>query len=202
MAVIQKRKLTARQRENLKDALRAECSYQMDNSLLDRFLDLGTVLSIARGEILIAAGSLDDNLYILMEGVMRIWYMDGEREVTHAFGYPGCIAQSFHCYMGKPSTENYEACCKVKVLKITKADFDSLVENDPSFARWNLCLAQRQMFQYEVKRAAIFGSAAEKYRNFLRFKPGLIHIVPLKHIASYLGITREYLSKLRGQIFE
>lgn len=202
MAQVQKRKMTARQRESLKDYLRAECSYQMENQLLDRLLDLGTVIGLARGETVIEAGKFNDNLYILMEGIMRIWYMDGEKEVTHAFGYPGCIAQSFHSYMGKEATENYEACCKVKVLRISKKDFDDLVADDPSFARWNLCLAQRQMFQYEVKRAAIFGSAAEKYRNFLLFKPGLIHIVPLKHIASYLGITREYLSKLRGKIFE
>lgn len=193
--------LTDKQRVRLKERLNCECSYIMENELLDQFLDMGTVMTLKRGQSVIEVGSVDDSLYIIMEGIMRVWYMDGDIEVTHSFGTPGCIAQSFHCYYkGLPSTENYEACCQVKLLKIDRLSFDRMVETNLSFARWNLRIAQCQMYHYEVKRRAINGTAAERYEKFIRHRPEIIRNVPLKIIASYLGITPEYLSKLRRQI--
>lgn len=191
-------KPTPRQRERLKEKLNEECSYKMDNELLDRIIDLGSVVNLKKGQTAIRKGEVDDNLYIIMEGVMRIWYMDGDKEVTYCFGGSASIAQSFHCSLGLPATENYEACCRVRLLKIKREDFNHLLESSHSFVMWNLYLSYEQMYHFEVKRTEINGTTAEKYEKFIRHRPEIIRDVPLKYIASYLGITPEYLSKLRN----
>ena len=88
-------------------------------------------------------------------------------------------------------------CCRSRLFKVTKADYDRLIAEDHSFARWCLEYANCQLYYFEMKRNLINGSARERYESLLRNRPEIIRGVPLKIIASYLGITPQYLSKLR-----
>ncbi len=190
--------LTAAARERLAAALNAECTLKMPPELIDEFLGSGETVVCAKGQRVISEGDTDDNLYIIEQGIMRCWYTDGKKEVTQAFGLPGTIVLSFHSYYdGQPSPVNFEACCRSRLLKVARADFDALVERSHLFARWCLRVAQCQLFHYEIRRRVIRGDASERYKALLRHRPEIIRNVPLKIIASYLGITPEYLSSLR-----
>ncbi len=195
--------LPDKDRELLHRLLDAECSMQMSHDLVDEFINLGRLRFLRRRECIIRAGDIDDDLYIIVSGIMRSWYRNGEQEGTQAFGPPGAIVQSFHCYYeGLPSSTNFEACCPVRLLHIRRADFDALVERSAEFARWNLRLAQCQLYHYEIKRRVINGSARERYEKLINHRPEIIKNVPLKVIATYLGVTPEYLSKLRRIILK
>lgn len=196
-------RLTQPARDRLKTALNKECEIVLPSSLLDTLIDMGEALSLKRGEPLISFGAIDTNVYILIEGIMRIWHYNGDKQVTRAFGDDGSIAISYHSYyMGKPSTECYEACCSCKLLKISKANYEKLIKESHLFARWNVNLDQYQFYRYEVKRHVVNGNAKEKYEALLRHRPKIINNVPLKIIATYLNITPEYLSKLRRTIHD
>lgn len=189
---------TDKDRRQLHILINQECTYTMPHDLIDRFINLGSIKKLARRECVIRVGDMDDDLYIIISGIMRTWYRNGEQEVTQAFGPPGAIVQSYHCYYEElPSSLNFEACCPVRLLHIRRKDFDTLVEESPEFARWNLRLAQCQLYHYEIKRRVINGTARERYEALIRHRPEIVRNVSLKVIATYLGVTPEYLSKLR-----
>lgn len=195
------KEFTAPARQKLADALNRECTLEMPSGLVDEFISFGTLLPLRRGERIISAGEVDDNLYIIERGIMRSWYHDGKREVTEAFGLPGTIVLSFHSYYdGQPSTVNFEACCPSRVLKVKRSDFDSLIERSHLFSRWCLRLAQCQLYHYEIRRRVIKGDGLGRYKALLSHRPEIIRNVPLKIIASYLGVTPEYLSNLRKKV--
>lgn len=190
--------LTDEERRMLQDLLGKECSYKMSEAVIDEFISLGRPMELKRRQRIISAGEVNDDLFIIVSGIMRAWYKDGDQEITHAFGPPGAIVQSFHSYYeGLPSSDNFEACCPVKLLHVSRADFDALIERNADFARWNLRLAQCQLYHYEIKRRVISGTARERYEALLDHRREIVSNVPLKVIATYLGVTPEYLSKLR-----
>lgn len=194
-------RLTEPAREQLKNSLNAECDMRLPNSILEELIDMGEAYRLKRGEAIIPAGVVDTNIYILMEGIMRTWYYNGDQEVTQAFATKGTLVVSNHSYYaGEPSAENYEACCPSKVLKIKKEDFESLLDRSHIFARWNVRLSQCQLYRYEVKRRVINGPARERYEALIHHRSHIIRNVPLKVIATYLNITPEYLSKLRRML--
>lgn len=120
-------RLSASARERLRDDLNMECSMRMGRTLADEFISLGRLLRLPRGRAIIRAGEFDDNLYVLVEGIMRIWRTDCGREVTDAFGLPATLVLSHHCYdQGRPSAVNYEACTPCKLLRVARADYDAL----------------------------------------------------------------------------
>lgn len=192
-------KLTQREKDLVHTLLNGECDMRMPSRLVEAFIAGGERVRLRRGQTLIGIGDTDDNLYIVLEGVMRVWYLNGKQEVTFTFGMPGSIVHPMHCYYrNEASSENYTACCPVKLLKIRKEHYDKLLRQDHEFALWNLRLAQCQVYHYEMRRKEIKGDARERYNAMVRHRPDIVRIVPLKVIATYLGITPEYLSSLRA----
>lgn len=189
---------TQQEKDVLKQLLRQECNYQCSEEVIDRLLDQGVVRSYSRGEAVIHAGDVDCDIYIIIDGITRHWYWNGEREKTEAFSSAGTLLISYHSYyLGKGSFYSIEACCPTKILCIKKSVFDELIASSHDFARWCLSMAQCQIFFFEMKNRVISGTAKERYISFLKNRPDILNLVQLKVIASYLDVTPQYLSKLR-----
>lgn len=192
---------TTDQRELLKQLIRNEGGCLLDDETLDRFIDAGDVRSYAPEEAVTAEGEIDPDVYILMDGVMRSWHWNGDVEKTEYFGMPGTLCVSFHSYLlGLPSPNWHETCCASTLFHISKEDFDHLRDNSHSFTKWLLTNAQFQLYFFEMKRHVIQGTARQRYESLMRNRPEIFHKVQLKTIASYLGVTPQYLSKLRRNI--
>ena len=129
---------------------------------------------------------------------------DGERERTISFGLPGTIFSSRHSfYAGLPSYYRVEACCDSVVLKVLKADYVGLIERNPRFAIWALHYAWCEQFYNELRQATVHnGTAEERYRHMLRTRPELTEAVSQRVIASYLGVTPEYLCRLKRRLLK
>lgn len=102
--------------------------------------------------------------------------------------------------MQLPSYYQVEACCDAELLVISRDDFWSVAEQSHELALWLLRYAHGELFYQEYKNAAIHnGTAAERYRKMMNDRPSIIENVSQKIIASYLGVTPEYLSKLKHE---
>ncbi len=198
-----KGKPTQTQRTVLRELIARESPYPLDINLADRFIDMGTIIRLRTGDILTKAGDVDPDFYILIEGIMRCWHLEGDglMERTSYFGLPGTVSISYHSYLlGLPSPNSYETCCPSTVMRVRKADYSRLIDESPEFARWCLGNVQFQLYFFEKKGRIIQGSARERYESIVRNRPEIVRRVPLKIIASYLGITPQYLSKLRRTV--
>ena len=186
--------------EDLKELMAKECNYRfsMDTEIMNRFLNALTEVNLRRGEVLTGYGKLDSNLYIVRAGIVRLIYFDGLTEKTFAFGTPGTLYTQMHSYsMHLPSVFQVEACINSVVMKISKQKFDAFLAESDEFARWMLDKALDQLCALEMRMNRINGSARERYESLVKTIPEVAGNVSSRIIASYLGITPVYLSRLK-----
>lgn len=187
--------------EKLKDLLAQECSFRLSDEVMDRLLMAAETVDLKKNEILVMGGKLDPNVYILKEGVIRYTYMNGIKEMVFAFALPGSLMMSMHSYYAhQPAFYQLEACCSSVVLKVSQKDYKALIDSSHEFTKWALCYAQCQLFYLEKKDSVINGDAKERFISLIEKRPEIIEKVPLRSIASYLGITQQYLSLLKNQL--
>lgn len=187
--------------EELKKLLAQECSFKLSNKLMDDLLGAAKIVKLEKNDALIMEGSIDPNIYILKEGIIRYSYMDGIKEMTFAFAMPGSVMIAMHSfYAHLPAFYRLEACCKSTVLKISQKHYNNLVETSHEFAQWALSYSYAQLFYFEKKDSVVNGDAKERFLSLCVKRPEIIEKVHMKHIASYLGITRQYLSRLKAEL--
>ncbi|MDE6541368.1 MAG: Crp/Fnr family transcriptional regulator [Muribaculaceae bacterium] len=192
---------TSEQRDLIRRLINGECICRLPEAATAQLLDAGTMVEYAAGEAITAAGAVDPDIYLLTEGIIRSWYWDGDVEKTAYFGTPGTMCVSFHGYLlRRPAPNTHEACCRSLLFKVPKEAYDSLAATNHDFARWCLDYAHFQLFYFEMKQSVIQGTARERYESLIRNRPEIVRNVPLKIIASYLGITPQYLSQLRKNL--
>ena len=183
------------------EQLARESNYRLDDGIMELFLDSMTERRLRPKEVLIEFDTHNDQIYILTEGIMRSVYFDGVKERTLAFALPGTMSMSLHSYyMNRPVFLQHEACCEAAVLCSTKQNFDRFISLYPEFAQWVLNMAYCQLYFYEMKLCVIKGDARERFRSLIQNRPEILEKVPLNAIASYLGITPSYLSRLKKKL--
>lgn len=146
-------------------------------------------------------GQYDSNVYIIRSGILKLSYLEGDKESILAFGLNGSVLTQMHCYyMKRPSFFQCEACTDTVVMKIGKQEFDALIEESPYFARWVLDRTLDQLCGLEMRLERLNGSASERLKSLIRIMPEVVARVKDKDIASYLGITPIYFSKLKKEL--
>lgn len=187
---------------DLKELLAKECDYKLPDNIMDRFLGMMDEIQIKAKELLIRGGVFDDNIYFLKEGIMCDRYFDGNIEKTHVFSLPGTMMISLHSYyMRIPAFFHVEACCDSTVMRITKKNFDKLTDEYHEFAKWITRMLFCQLYFFEMKLALIHGSAKERFISLIKNRPEIIANCSNAIIASYLGITQSYLSRLKKRLY-
>ncbi len=156
-------------------------------------------IKLKKGHLLMQAHRLEKHMYFISSGVVRA-YADSERgEITFWFGQEGEAVLSMASYvMDIPSYENIALIEDCELYKIAKQDLQQLYNEDVHLANWGRKLAEYELLKAE--RRAIsreLMSATERYAKLLAETPNLIKRIPLKYIASYLGITQVSLSRIR-----
>lgn len=106
---------------------------------------------------------------------------------------------SFHKRM--PSTFNIDALEDTVVLRIHYLDLIDLYTRAPKFDRIFRVLLENHFMQQQERIGQLFSSTTEeRYQSFLETYPHLLHRIPQVHIASYLGVTPEFLSRIRSRL--
>lgn len=187
------------QMDKLKALMRKECAFVPSDALLDRFLSLGECRHYDSGTVLTEAGVVDTNVYVIRKGIVRFSDFDGDRERTFAFALPGTIFYNKYSFV-----KNLESYYHVdlwgdsELIVISRANWQKLVSECHEAALWMLSYVQEELFFQEYKNAHIYnGNAAERFKSLLCLRPELLREVPQKILASYLGITPEYFSRLK-----
>ncbi len=181
--------------------LKSEMGYLPEGNEMEVFLDNCTPMQLKRNDIIIEAGILNSNVYIVRQGIIRFSDMDGDKERTFAFALPGTMFMSKHSFFkGLPSYYQVTSCCDSTVLYTSKQTFYKIINDNHNLALWMLNYAYGELFYQEYKNANIQnGSAKERFKSILGDRQQLIRDVPQKILASYLGITPEYYSYLKRE---
>lgn len=174
---------------------------QLSDGLINDLIDCGHIVSLKAGQPLVKVGDVNPDFYILIDGIIRSWYVLDNVEVTTAFGIAGTQILNYASYTaGQPSESNFEACTKCKLMRVSKEDYDLMLHTSLEFCNWRLRLAYDQFYFTEMRNQVIKGDARQRYAALLQSRPEIVQKVTLKIIATYLGITPQYLSHLRNTL--
>ncbi len=185
--------------KEMKHLLKEEVGFLPSGLGLDDVLSRAEWMKVGAKHVVIEMGKICPDVFILRDGIVRVWDFDGEKERTFGFGLPGTIFESKHSFvMHGPSYYQAETCCRSVILRITEQEFWNAVEYDHSFAIFMLHNAYGELYSHEFKDSTINnGTAKERFEAMFKYRPVILEKVPQKIIASYLGITSEYFSMLK-----
>lgn len=137
---------------------------------------------------------------MVARGLVRSFYLHENREVTLLLGMESCIVCAMDSILsGKPSYYNIETLEESDIISIAYADLERLYSEFHEIERLGrLMISQYYLEQDQGLRSLRFLSARERYQELLDNQPELLQRVPLQYVASYLGMTAETLSRIRG----
>jgi CRP-like cAMP-binding protein len=171
----------------------------------DRVSELASVMremDLNKGEILLREGQVCKQFYFILKGYMRSFRRNNGKEVNVKFYFEDDFASDFESFRSeKPSKLYLVVMEKASVLCGTKTEVKPLLESDISFYSFVFRFFQSHYFE-ETEHSDSFKlmSPEERYKLLVKHKPHYVQRIPLTHLASYLGISRETLSRIRKKI--
>jgi CRP-like cAMP-binding protein len=156
--------------------------------------------TVAPGEYLHQEGRVCRELFFIVEGVLRI-IRQNERgqEVTHFFLKENQFCTILHSFtQAVPAAEGIQAACPARVIGLPKAGLERLYAQLPYLRELLDGIIQQALLDKIHTRNAYLGADAKtRYQLFLIRQPDVAQRVPLRDVASYLGLTPQSLSRLR-----
>lgn len=166
-----------------------------------RILKRKKVITLEKGEYFLMAGDVPQYIGFVISGLLRLFYIDsGGMEINKHFCVENTLAISYSAFLQREESKFYiQALEDTKLLAI---DYETYVDLLDSHICWQIVarkLAQ-MLFILKEKRESEFllSDARQRYLQFLEDYPNLESRLSQYHIASYLGITPESLSRIRS----
>lgn len=186
---------------DFKTVLGEESDFPMSDHIYNIITENAELLTFRKGETLVDIGSLDPDIYIIKQGIVRGYMVNDGVEMNIYFGMDGTLLASMQGYsLSRPSIICIEVCCPTTVLRIRKTVFDRLMEESNEFCRWVCGVFSRRSCFDELKAKVMNGNAKWRYEWLEKCRPELFDNVPLKAIASYLKMTEVHVSRIRKEI--
>jgi len=158
---------------------------------------------LPKGKLLIEEGKISKESYFLEKGIIRCFIVDlnGDEVTTRFYTAPDFLNDYLSFFEQKPSQENYELLTDCAVHSINYSNVQYCFHNIPEFREWGRMLLTLN-YAYINNRMIAFHkeTAQERYIKLQNKHPEIIKEVPLHIIASYLGITKYSISRIRKEI--
>ncbi|PWN60056.1 Crp/Fnr family transcriptional regulator [Chryseobacterium oncorhynchi] len=169
----------------------------------DFFADCLEEKIFSKKDIIIEKGKIENFLYFLDDGIVRLYYPDISNEKTFSFVFKENFFSAYDSFLLKIPCR-YEIQCLVdsKVHRISYENLQKIYNGTKNGNEIGRKIAE-QLFLNKLQREndLLLKSATERYLSLFQEKPELIPQIPLKYIASYIGITPQALSRIRKKIF-
>ncbi len=159
-------------------------------------------ISFSKGEHLIKIGEVEKNLYLIMDGFTRTYFEFNEKEICTRFCFKNEFVSSYLSYVtGNPSDEGIQALSDVTAFYVEYSNIRELFDNDERFKE-----LRRRSFEFlyyeraKEQRRLLSLSAEDRYLWLMKKNKKFVQNIPIKYLATYLGIKPESLSRIRRNI--
>lgn len=177
--------------------------YPLPATALSAFCSGWQPLTVKRKTVLTVAGETEKNLYFVVDGVQRAFYLgEDHKEATIVFTYPPSFSGVADSFLTQtPSAYFLETLTASRLLRINYDTVAQLSDQYPAIRNMLLqttAHALKGVLSRQVELQCF--SNEEKFTTLLRRSPQLLQLVPHKYIASYLGIDPTNFSKLYSSV--
>lgn len=176
---------------------------QLNPAEQEHFLNYLHPYKIKKKQFYLHRGEICKQSTFVISGCLRGYTIDdnGFEHILNFAPADWWIADMYSLLSQQPGYLNIDAVEDTLVLQLRKTDQEKLYAEIPSFERYFRIITEKSLVGYQQRTLdSLSLSAQERYLKFCRQYPSLINKVPQKYIASYIGVTPEFLSKMRSDL--
>jgi CRP-like cAMP-binding protein len=170
-----------------------------------RFISILQPKKIKKKQYLLREHEVCKHSAFVLGGCLRGYTIDdnGFEHILQFAPRDWWIADMYSLITQEPGNLNIDALEDTEVLLLPKTEQERLFIDIPKFERFFRIITEKSLV---TNRQRILDNlsltAHERYDNFCTRYPTLIHTLPQKQIAAYIGVTPEFLSKMRGGLYK
>ena len=168
----------------------------------DYFISLLEYKKIKSKQFLLRAGEICKSSSFVISGCLRGYTVDknGFEHILTFAPQDWWIGDMYSLLTQKPGNLNIEAMVDTEVLLLSKKDQEMLYEKVPKFERFFRIIIEKSLISYQQRLMDNLSlTAQERYLKFCTTYPTIINTLPQKQVAAYIGVTPEFLSKLKAK---
>jgi CRP-like cAMP-binding protein len=151
----------------------------------------------------ISADTIQDEIGFVHRGLLRAFFVDSKgNEITVNFAREKGCATHYSAFISKtPSRYSFQCMEPSVIVSLTYEHIQEAYERYPVMERYGRLMVE-QVLKSQQKRIEgfLFATAESRYLEFVRENPDLFNRVSLSHLASYLGIERQTLTRIRQRL--
>lgn len=157
---------------------------------------------LKKNDYLVAVGDRVHHVYLLIDGVIRVFYSYEGNEYNKTFFIKGSFPTPITALLSNsPSQLGFQALTNCQLIQFSYKSFRTLFEEHRCLESLMLSIMEREWVKKERHDIRmVTNDATSNYLIFREEYPGLENLIPQYHIASYLGITPIQLSRIRAQL--
>ncbi|MCU4173820.1 Crp/Fnr family transcriptional regulator [Carboxylicivirga sp. N1Y90] len=161
------------------------------------------MVNVKKKIVLLKAGEIENYLSFITKGAARVHIPLEENDVTFGFLFENEFVSAYDSFLTRqPSEYQTETITDTTLWRISYQDLQDVYQNTDSGNAIGRRMNEN-MYLLKSKRelSLLSKSAEERYLDLFTERPELIKQIPLKHIASYIGVTPQALSRIRRRIY-
>lgn len=156
-----------------------------------------------KNHIILKTGQIENYLSFVKTGIIRYYIPKLENDLTFSFAFDNNFVSGYDSFLTrKPSTCHIETLTNTTLWRLTYNDLQTIY-NETEIGNLIGRKASEDLFLKKSKRelSLLNETTEQRYRNLFTEQPHLIQNIPLKYIASYIGVTPQALSRIRKRIY-
>jgi CRP-like cAMP-binding protein len=172
--------------------LSSECQEELSS--------IAKVVCLRKGSTLVKEGQHAHKTYYIIKGCARAYYLKDGKDISDWFACEHeFITSIVSFFSNKPSPHYIELLEDSTLMELSKDKIEELAAKYHDFERLIRVIVTKTMLSQQERIASIqFQTAEQRYENILAIHENITQRIPLTHIASYVGITLETLSRIRN----
>lgn len=162
-----------------------------------------TIQEYHKKSFYLKAGDIQKEMGYVSAGLLRRYYIDQRgKEITTGFVKENEYATDYPAFLQQRKTKYFIQCLEPSI--IISLPFETIIASYNQFTNGQIygrLVAEKALnILTERLEGFLFNTAEERYLEFVKKNPNLIHRISLTHLSSFLGIERQSLSRIRKKI--
>lgn len=171
----------------------------LNNNSLEKLLGCTQLLKLPKGTKLFSEGKRHYHFYFIVQGLVKAYYLKDGKEICSWFAAENEVVGNMSAHQGKPSNETIELLEDTELISFQINKISELAENDLAISHFIIEILSEEIIYLEKRIYNLqFVSSSERYKRLLEKTPEVLQRISLTDIASYLGVSRETLSRIRA----
>ncbi len=172
-----------------------------DKAELDEINSQLNQLSVEKDDFFLKEGQICTKIGFLIQGVFELTYVgDDSEEHILEFIFPNTFVTDYVSFLSKAKSDcNIRAISNCSLVYFDKDSVEKLYSKSFNFQKFGRLISESYFlgFAERIKKSKL--SPKQRYEMLARENPEMLQMIPQYKVASYLGISAEWLSKLRGK---